>query len=197
MELSGTTVLVTGASRGIGRAVAELLAERGARVHVAARDEAALREVPGAAGVHRADLSDPAEALALAEEVGAVDVLVNNAGVRVDGAVAEVGLEALDHAFQVNALSPFVLAGALGPGAQAVVNVVAPAVAGGHKGLGAYAASKAAMASMSTTLRQELRRHGVQVVAFDPGLVRTGLNPQGTDEPRAAAERLVAELEAL
>ena len=194
MELSGLTVLVTGASRGIGRATAEALVARGARVHVTAT---AAPELAGAAGTHAADLSDPAEALALADAVGPVDVLVNNAAVRVDGAVGEVGLEDLDRAFQVNAISPFLLAGALGPGAQAVVNVVAPAVAGGHRGLGAYAASKAALASMSATLRQELRRHGVRVLAFDPGMVRTGLNPAGRDEPAAAAARLVAELEAL
>ena len=122
------------------------------------------------------------------EAHGRVDVLVNNAGVRIDGAVADVGLEDLDRAFQVNALSPFALAGALaGPMAErgegVIANVVAPKVSGGRKGMGAYAASKAALESVTQTLRQEVGGRGVAVFAFDPGWVKTGARP---GRPRGA-----------
>ncbi len=204
MELSGKVVLVTGASRGIGRATALALVSRGAVVAVAARGTDAL-EALGAASVHAADLADPANALALAEEVeqahGRVDVLVNNAGTRVDQLVTHVELEALDRSFQVNALSPYVLAGRLAAGmaerGEAVVaNLVAPAVSPGRRGLGLYAASKASLESLTNTLRQEVGGKGVAVFGFDPGWVRTELAPDGSEEPEPVAERLVAHIEA-
>lgn len=203
MELSGKVCLVTGASSGIGAALADSLGRRGATLALASRRGSDLRGAEGS--VHRVDLSDPAEALGLAEAVveehGRVDVLVLNAGVRVDGAVADVGLEDLDRAFQVNVLSPFVLAGALAPGMASrgegvVATVLAPKVSGGRRGMGAYAASKAALESLTQTLRQEVGGKGVAVFGFDPGLVRTELNPDGTEEPGAAAERLVTHIEA-
>lgn len=203
MELSGKVCLVTGASSGIGAALAERLASRGVVLALAARRPSDLHGAEGS--VHQVDLSDPAEALGLAEAVrerhGRVDVLVLNAGVRVDGAVADVGLEELDHAFQVNVLSPFVLAGALAPdmaarGEGVVATVLAPKVSGGRRGMGAYAAPKAALESLTQTLRQEVGGKGVAVFGFDPGLVRTELNPDGTEAPGAAADRLVAHIEA-
>ncbi len=203
MDVSGKVCLITGASSGIGHALAAGLGRRGAVLALAARREPPLEELLAGGGdggtAHVADLSDPAEALALAEAVleahGRVDVLVNNAGVRIDGAVADVGLEDLDRAFQVNALSPFALAGALaGPMAErgegVIANVVAPKISGGRKGMGAYAASKAALESVTQTLRQEVGGKGVAVFAFDPGWVKTALAPDGPEEPAAAASRL-------
>ncbi len=205
MDLAGRVILVTGASSGIGAAVARGLVQRGATVAASAR-RGALLETLGAASTHVADLSDPADALTLADAVlarhGRVDVLVNNAGVRVDGSVAEVGLEDLDRAFQVNALSPFVLAGRLVPGMAergegVVASVVAPQVSPGRRGMGAYAASKAALESFTQTLRQEVGGgRGVAVFAFDPGWVRTDLAPDGPGDPAEAAERLIGHLAA-
>lgn len=205
MELSGSVCLVTGASSGIGAQTARLLVARGARVAATARREDLL-DALGAASTHVADLSDPADALRMADAVlglyGRVDVLVNNAGVRIDGPVTEVGVEELDGSFQVNALSPFALAGRLAPGmvergTGVIASVVAPQVSGGRRGMGAYAASKAALESFTQTLRQEVGGGtGVGVFAFDPGWVRTALAPDGQDEPAAAAARLVAHLEA-
>ena len=204
MDLSGSVCLITGASSGIGAATARLLAGRGALVAATAR-RADLLAAVGPASTHVADLSDPADALRVAEEVlerfGRVDVLVNNAGVRVDGSVADVSLDDLDRSFQVNVLSPFVLAGSLAPGmaergAGVIANVVAPQVSGGRRGMGAYAASKAGLESLTQTLRQEVGGgSGVAVFAFDPGWVRTDLAPDGPEDPAASAERLVAHIE--
>ena len=205
MDLSGSVCLVTGASSGIGAALARQLTARGAVVAAAARRGTLLGSL-GVASVHSADLSDPADALRLADEVlgthGRVDVLVNNAGVRIDGAVAGVSLDDLDRSFQVNALSPFVLAGRLAPGmvergSGVIASVVAPQISGGRRGMGAYAASKAALESLTQTLRQEVGGgRGVAVFAFDPGWVRTALAPDGPGEPDGAAARLVGHVEA-
>jgi NAD(P)-dependent dehydrogenase (short-subunit alcohol dehydrogenase family) len=179
MDLSEKVCLVTGGTRGIGAAVAAALTRAGATVIAVGRADA--------------DFTDPADAAALAERVlgehGRVDVLVNNA----------TDLQALDTTFQVNALSPMVLAAALTPGMAergegVVVNLVAPAVAGGRRGMAPYAASKAALWSFTQTLRQEVGGQGVSVFGFDPGWVRTDLAPDGTDEPDAAAARLLARI---
>lgn len=201
MELEGKVALVTGASSGIGAALASQLIGQGATVAVSARRQEMLDQL-GAAAAITADLSDPADALRLAEEVlgqlGRVDVLVNNAGVRHDAPIADVGLDELDASFQVNVLSPIVLAGRLVPGMVergegVIANVVAPQVSPGRRGMGAYASSKAALESFTQTLRQEVGGGtGVAVFAFDPGWVRTELAPDGPDEPEAAAARLAA-----
>lgn len=201
MELEGKVVLVTGASSGIGAALARRLAAGGSEVVAAARRLELLEEL-GAAACIRADLSDPADALRMAEEAldrfSRVDVLVNNAGVRIDAAAVDAGLEDLDESFQVNVLSPMVLAARLVPGMiergeGAVANVLAPQVSPGRRGMGAYAASKAALESFTQTLRQEVGGGtGVAVFGFDPGWVRTDLAPDGSDDPDAAAARLEA-----
>lgn len=203
MSLADRVCLVTGASRGIGRATALELVARGATVAVTASTTDRLGDL-GAASAHAADLSDPGEALALVEEVlaahGRVDVLVLNAGVRVDGTLDSLTLEDVDRSFQVNVLSPVALAGALVPamkerGSGAVVTLLAPQVDGGRRGMGAYAASKAALASLTQTLRQEAGSK-VAVFGFDPGWVKTDLAPDGKEEPAAAATRLVDHIEA-
>jgi NAD(P)-dependent dehydrogenase (short-subunit alcohol dehydrogenase family) len=199
--MDGKVVLVTGASSGIGAALSRQLVEAGATVVAAARRQELLDEL-GAAASFRVDLSDPADALRLADEAvgrfGQVDVLVNNAGVRLDSPAVDASLEEIDQSFQVNVLSPMVLAGRLVPGMVergegVVANVLAPQVSPGRRGMGAYAASKAALESFTQTLRQEVGGgKGVAVFGFDPGWVKTGLAPDGSDEPEDAASRLLA-----
>ncbi len=194
-------MLVTGASSGIGAALARKLVEAGSEVVAAARRQDLLEGL-GAAAPVRVDLSDPADALRLADEAlerfGRVDVLVNNAGVRLDAPAIDAGLDEIDESFQVNVLSPMVLAGRLVPGMVergegVVANVLAPQVSPGRRGMGAYAASKAALESFTQTLRQEVGGgKGVAVFGFDPGWVKTELAPDGSDEPEEAAGRLLA-----
>jgi len=205
LELQGKVALVTGASSGIGAATAGLLIEKGATVAAVGRRKDLLDQLEGAEA-HAVDLSDPLQAQQLAANVedahGRVDILVNNAALRVDGTVDQISVEDLDSSFQLNALTPFVLAGRLLPGMKergegVIANVVAPKVSAGRKGMGAYAASKAALESTTQTLRQEAGgSSGVAVFAFDPGWVKTDLAPDGTDTPERAAERLVAHIEA-
>lgn len=204
-QLEGKVALVTGASSGIGAATAKLLSSKGATVAAVARRKDLLDQL-GADESYAVDLSDPQQAQQLAADVedahGRVDILVNNAAVRIDGSIDQISVEDLDSSFQLNALTPFVLAGRLMPGMKdrgegVIVNVVAPKVSGGRKEMGAYAASKAALESTTQTLRQEAGgSSGVAVFAFDPGWVKTDLAPDGTDTPEAAAERLVAHIEA-
>ena len=204
-QLEGKVALVTGASSGIGAATARLLTSKGVTVAAVARRKDLLDGL-GAAETYAVDLSDPLQAQQVAADVedahGRVDILINNAAVRIDGPIDQISVEDLDSSFQLNALTPFVLAGKLLPGMKqrgegVIANVVAPKVSGGRKEMGAYAASKAALESTTQTLRQEAGgSSGVGVFAFDPGWVKTDLAPDGTDTPEDAAERLVGHVEA-
>ena len=196
---------VTGASRGIGRAIAEALIARGATVAAAATSTERARASSAPPPSHAADLGDPANALALAEEVeaahGRVDVLINNAGVRIDQLVTHAELEDVDRSFQVNVISPYVLAGRLAAadGRARRGRRGEPRRADGLPRAprhGPYASSKAALESLTNTLRQEVGGKGVAVFGFDPGWVRTDLAPDGKEEPGPVAERLLAHLEA-
>jgi len=208
VDLKGKVCLVTGASSGIGRATALQLAQRGAVVAMAARREQQLREIAeeigGQSSIHLCDLGDAASVLDLADDVlalhGQIDVLVNNAAELVAGEISAVDLESLDRCFQINLLSPFLLCGRLAPlmaaRGEGVVASLTTAIASGRRGLGAYAASKAALDSLTQTLRQEVGGKGVAVFSYDPGWVQTAMAPDGKESPDDAGARLVAHIEA-
>ena len=208
MDLNGKICLVTGASSGIGYELALQLAESGATVALSARrseelDALSARIGPGAT-THPFDLSDPAHALQLADDVvaahGRVDVLASVAGSKVSGPTVALSLDDLDGSFQVNAISPMALAGRLAPAmverGEGVIATVTTSISGGRRDLGAYAGAKAALASMTQSLRQEIGGKGVAVFAFDPGWVRTRMSPDGKEEPQDAAARLLAHIAA-
>ena len=193
MQLFGKTALVTGASSGIGRALARALAKEGVVLAVSARRKAALDSLADEieqAGARRpvvltADLSKRGEARLLGERaiqaLGRVDLLVNNAGVGIGGAQHVVGDDDMARElFETNYWSALALVGALVPAMRerrfgAVVNVAsigafAPMPLAGH-----YCSSKAALSQHSETLRLELRGSGIHVFNVQPGPVDTGM----------------------
>jgi NAD(P)-dependent dehydrogenase (short-subunit alcohol dehydrogenase family) len=189
-RLDGRTALVTGASRGIGRAIALGFAEHGADLVLVSRKreglEAVAREVEAlgrAAHVRPANAGDPAALAALVAGLDAdglrVDVLVNNAATNpVMAPLVELPLEAWRKVFETNLTGPFLLSQALGRrmaerGAGAVVNVASNGGLSPAPGIGAYAVSKAALLHLTRCLALELGPRGVRVNAIAPGLVET------------------------
>jgi NAD(P)-dependent dehydrogenase (short-subunit alcohol dehydrogenase family) len=202
MELNGKTVLVTGGTSGIGRATAERFAEAGANVIISGRDqtrgEEVVREIEQEGGRARflaADLSKRSGARELAEAVGPVDVLVNNAGVFPFAATHETTSEQVDDVLQVNVAAPFELTGAIAPGMAArgegaVINVSTMAASFGLPGLAVYGASKAAVELLTKAWAAEYGPQGVRVNAVAPGPTR----PPGTDPMGGALDELAGTL---
>lgn len=171
MRLEGATALVTGASSGIGRATAAALAGRGARVVALGRDAARLEGVG-----ERQVVWDLAEPGAVAEEVGPVDVLVNNAGVGWAGPLVET--PEVERLVAVNLVAPILLTRALLPGMLErgrghIVNVASIAGFVAPRDEAVYAATKAGLVAFSESLRYELRGSGVGVTLVAPGVVAT------------------------
>lgn len=200
-DLTGRTALITGASRGIGRAAALLLARQGARVVLAARNEELLEEVAGAvrAGGGEAhpmalDLghheSIPTAVRGLPSEFAAVDILVNNAGITADNLLARMTLEQWQRVLDVNLTGAFVLTKALVRGMMRrrhgrVVSVSSVAGVVGNAGQANYAASKAGLIGFSKSLARELLSRGITVNVVAPGFIETDMTaalPDGAGE---------------
>lgn len=211
MQLAGHVALVTGASRGIGRATALALGRRGAAVIVAARTLRPGGRVPGsldetvqalrAAGADAlpvvCDLGDPDSVAQLAGTAlgwrGQVDVLVNNAaflGKATFHPLDELSLVNWQRQLNINVTAPLALSKALVPamrasGAGVIVNVTSSAadlVEGDVPGI-AYGATKAALNRLTLALARDLRPDGVTVFAVDPGYVRTEVAEQAASHP--------------
>ena len=209
------TALVTGASRGLGRALAGALAERGWRLVVDARGgealEAARAELAERTEVVavRGDVADAAHRAALIEACGGeLDALVNNAGILGPSplpAVADLGLDALADLFRINTTAPLGLVQLalprLAPGGR-IVSITSDAAVEAYEGWGGYGASKAALEQLTRVLAAE--RPDLRVYAFDPGDMRTQMHQDaypGEDisdrpEPDAALPALLRLLEA-
>ncbi|MXX75403.1 MAG: 3-oxoacyl-[acyl-carrier-protein] reductase [Holophagales bacterium] len=199
--MQGRTALITGASRGIGRAAALLLARQGARVVLAARNEELLDEVAGAVregggeahpmaldlGHHE---SIPAAVRGLPSEFAAVDILVNNAGITADNLLARMTLEQWQRVLDVNLTGAFVLTKALVRGMMRrrhgrVVSVSSVAGVVGNAGQANYAASKAGLIGFSKSLARELLSRGITVNVVAPGFIETDMTaalPDGAGE---------------
>jgi len=183
--LSGRTALITGATSGIGRAIATTFAAAGAALIVSGRDEARgavlVAEIAASGGRARfdaADLSDPADALRLAASAGDIDVLVNAAGHYVFADTASTDAELFDLHMALNARAPFLLIGAIAPGMAArgggtIVNVTSNAATSAAPVGAAYGGSKAAVELMTRSWASEYGPAGVRVNAVSPGPVRT------------------------
>jgi NAD(P)-dependent dehydrogenase (short-subunit alcohol dehydrogenase family) len=176
---------VTGATSGIGRATAVQLAAQGATVIVHGRDVtrgvAVVAEIENGGGSARfvgADLSQPAEALRLAGEVGDVDILVNNAGFAWFGPSARLAANTLDQLFAANVQAPYLLVSVLAPkmvarGDGVIINIASRAGTVGQPNTAAYGATKAALASLARSWAAEYGPAGIRVNAVSPGPVYT------------------------
>jgi len=196
--LNGKVAIVTGAGRGIGRAIAKALAGEGARVALAARTESDLAAVKAeiereadeapvraqAALVVPTDVSDEGQVRALVRKVreifGRLDILVNNAGIAVGKPLLETTTEEWDRSMAVNARGPFLMCRECIPlmresGGGVIINIVSVVGIKGYVNQGAYTASKHALMGMTKVLAQEVKGDGIRVHAISPGGVATGM----------------------
>ena len=195
MELRDSVALVTGAGRGIGRTVALALAREGAHVGLmgltAAHLLAVEKEVK-ALGVRSAvlpgDVSDEGIVsrcvAATEQQLGPIDVLVNNAGVFAHGPVDRLDALVFDHTIAVNLRGPFLMARAVLPGMKSrrrghVVNVASTAALRGFAGGAAYCASKFGLAGLSQAMLQDVRGSDVRVTCLLPSTVATDMALRG------------------
>ncbi|HEU5098792.1 MAG TPA: SDR family NAD(P)-dependent oxidoreductase [Roseiflexaceae bacterium] len=189
MQPAGKTVIITGASSGIGAATARAFAAAGANVVLAARDEAKLAGVAGELGsralVVPTDVVEPAAVERLVAETvavfGRVDILINNAGVGLAAPVAELRAADFERAMAVDLLGPLALTQAVLPhmrrhGSGQLIYVSSVVGLRALPYLGGYAAAKAALDRLTESLRVELRGSGIAVTLVRPGTTRTGFS---------------------
>jgi 3-oxoacyl-[acyl-carrier protein] reductase len=193
-SLEGKTALVTGASRGIGRAIAEELAAAGASVVLGYRSgRAEAEELAGAIGGRavEADVSDPDEAARLVTEAGDLDILVNNAGLTRDGLLVRMPDDDWRTVIETNLSSVFYTCRAacrpmMKKRAGAIVNVSSVVGVHGNWGQTNYGASKAGIIGFTKSLARELGSRGVRANVVAPGYVRTRLTDVLPEDATAA-----------
>ncbi|HEX6290982.1 MAG TPA: SDR family NAD(P)-dependent oxidoreductase [Herpetosiphonaceae bacterium] len=192
LSVQDKVTIITGASRGIGRATARVFAAAGARVVLAARFSTELKSLAAelrASGAQvlmvPTDVADRAAAHALVEraiaEWGRVDIVINNAGIGIQANVGELPPDLLQRVFAVNFYGPLYLTQAALPQMRrqrsgVIVNVSSPVAEMAFPGIGGYAASKAALDSLSDTLRREEYRSRIGVITVYPGRIDTNFD---------------------
>jgi 3-oxoacyl-[acyl-carrier protein] reductase len=199
-DLTGKVALVTGATGGIGEAIATALHAQGATVALTGRREAELARVAEALGGQRvivapADLADPTAPAALVEkieaEAGSLDILVNNAGFTRDMLALRMGDSDWNAVLEVDLTAPFRLARAALRGMMKkrwgrVVSIASIVGVTGNAGQANYAAAKAGLIGMSKSLAQEVATRGVTVNVVAPGFVKTAMTDALPEAARTA-----------
>jgi 3-oxoacyl-[acyl-carrier protein] reductase len=198
--LRGTVALVTGGSRGIGKAIARKLASLGAAVSICGRDVAAIeqsaneiRQLGGPVHAQIADVTKAADVEALVhatqEKLGPISILVNNAGIGRFGPVQEKSEEEWDLVMNSNLKSIFLVSRAVAPsmiraGAGDIINISSLAGKNTFAGGGIYCASKWGVQGLTGCMAEDLRGHGIRVSAVCPGSVATEFSGRGPKDPK-------------
>lgn len=196
-DLTGKNALITGASGGIGGAVAAALHATGATVTLSGTREAPLQELAARLGerahVVTANLGDPAAVEALpkqaAEAMGSVDILVNNAGITRDNLFMRMSDEEWAQVLDVNLTSSFrlargVLRGMMKARWGRIVSITSVVGTTGNPGQGNYAAAKAGLVGMSKSLAYEVASRGITVNCVAPGFIETAMTGKLTDDQK-------------
>lgn len=217
--LEGKNAIITGAGRGIGRAIAIALANEGVNVGLLARSEEHLQQVvkeTEAQGVKAvfatADVSSNDEVTkaidSLTSELGTVDILINNAGIAKFGKFMDLDVEEWEKIIQVNLMGVYYVTRAVLPGmieqqSGDIINISSSAGQKGAPITSAYSASKFGVLGITESLAMEVRKHNIRVTALTPSTVATDLaidndltdgNPDKVMQPEDIAEFIVSQL---